>query len=100
MCDPILVAFVKMQPHNSKPSRENVTPSSCCFRSHWFFLFAVCQVSGLIYINIKTAKRIVGLYAYGPLDACTYYGLDNGADPIQVSRLTGTPSSRVRIIVA
>ncbi|KAM7427970.1 hypothetical protein ABFA07_020984 [Porites harrisoni] len=43
------------------------------------------MVSGLIYINIKTAKRIVGLYAYAPLDACTYYGLDNGADPIQLS---------------
>ena len=28
MCDSILVAVMKMQPHNSQPSRENATPSS------------------------------------------------------------------------
>ena len=28
MCDPILVTLIKMQPHNSKFSRENETPGS------------------------------------------------------------------------
>ena len=28
MCDPILVTLLKMQPHYSQSSRENVTPSS------------------------------------------------------------------------
>ena len=28
MCDPILVALLKMQPHYSQSSRENATPSS------------------------------------------------------------------------
>ena len=28
MCDPILVTLLKMQPHSSKSSRENATPSS------------------------------------------------------------------------
>ena len=28
MCDPIVGTLIKMQPHNSQPSRENATPSS------------------------------------------------------------------------
>ena len=28
MCDPILVTLLKMQPHDSQSSHENVTPSS------------------------------------------------------------------------
>ena len=28
MCDPILVTLLKMRPHDSQSSRENVTPSS------------------------------------------------------------------------
>ena len=31
MCDPILVILLKMQPHYSQSSRENVTPSSGTF---------------------------------------------------------------------
>lgn len=42
-------------------------------------------VGGVVYVSIKAAKRILNLHVFAPLDACTYYGLDNGADPIQLS---------------
>ena len=38
----------------------------------------------MVYFNTKTAEKILSLHVFAPLDACTYYGLDNGADPIQV----------------
>ena len=40
------------------------------------------QISGVVYINIPVAEKI--LSDVNTLDACTYYGLDNGAEPIQV----------------
>lgn len=42
------------------------------------------QVSGVVYINIPVAEKILSFHVYAPLDACTYYGLDTGAEPIQV----------------
>ncbi|XP_020619681.1 L-fucose kinase-like [Orbicella faveolata] len=42
-------------------------------------------VSGVVYINISIVEKILSFHVYAPLDACTYYGLDNGADPIQLS---------------
>jgi len=42
-------------------------------------------VGGIIYFDMKTAERILNLHVFSPLDACTYYGLDNGAEPIQLS---------------
>lgn len=38
----------------------------------------------MVYINISIVEKILSFHVYAPLDACTYYGLDNGADPIQV----------------
>ena len=40
----------------------------------------------MVYMNISIVEKILSFHAYAPLDACTYYGLDNGADPIQVRR--------------
>jgi len=31
MCDPTLVTFIKVQPHNSQSSRENATPFSSTY---------------------------------------------------------------------
>ena len=45
---------------------------------------SLSQVSGVVYINIPVAEKILSFHVYAPLDACTYYGLDNGAEPIQV----------------
>lgn len=45
----------------------------------------VPMVSGVVYMNISIVEKILSFHAYAPLDACTYYGLDNGADPIQLS---------------
>ena len=42
----------------------------------------------MVYMNISVVEKILGFHVYAPLDACTYYGLDNGADPIQVQRMT------------
>nr|XP_058947524.1 L-fucose kinase-like [Pocillopora verrucosa] len=42
-------------------------------------------VSGVVYINIPVAEKILSFHVYAPLDACTYYGLDTGAEPIQLS---------------
>ncbi|KAJ7382350.1 hypothetical protein OS493_035627 [Desmophyllum pertusum] len=44
-------------------------------------------VSGVVYMNTKVASKILSLHVYHPLDACTYYGLDNGAEPIQLSMI-------------
>ena len=38
----------------------------------------------MVYMNISIVEKILSFHAFAPLDACTYYGLDNGADPIQV----------------
>ena len=45
---------------------------------------SLSQISGVVYINIPVAEKILSFHVYAPLDACTYYGLDNGAEPIQV----------------
>ncbi|KAJ7382346.1 hypothetical protein OS493_035623 [Desmophyllum pertusum] len=45
----------------------------------------VPMVSGVVYMNISIVEKILSFHVYAPLDACTYYGLDNGADPIQLS---------------
>ena len=45
------------------------------------------QVVGTVYMNAKVASKMLNLHVFHPLDACTYYGLDNGAEPIQVNSL-------------
>ena len=42
------------------------------------------QVSGTVFMDIKSACKVLSLHVFHPLDACTYFGLDNGADPIKV----------------
>ncbi|KAL9974567.1 hypothetical protein ACROYT_G011618 [Oculina patagonica] len=44
-------------------------------------------VSGIVFINTKVASKMLGLHLHHPLDACTYYGLDNGAEPIRLSMI-------------
>ena len=42
------------------------------------------QVSGTVFMDINSACKVLSLHVFHPLDACTYFGLDNGAEPIQV----------------
>nr|XP_058947533.1 L-fucose kinase-like [Pocillopora verrucosa] len=44
-------------------------------------------VVGTVYMNAKVASKMLNLHVFHPLDACTYYGLDNGAEPIQLSMI-------------
>ncbi|XP_068724220.1 L-fucose kinase-like [Montipora capricornis] len=44
-------------------------------------------VSGWVYMGSKVAFKVLSLHVYHPLDACSYYGLDNGAEPIQLSMI-------------
>ena len=43
------------------------------------------QVSGLLYFSPSAADRLLAFHVTPPLDACTYMGLDSGAQPIQVT---------------
>ena len=45
------------------------------------------QVGGVVFFSAEVADKMLVLHAFPPLDACTYYGLDNGAPPIQVDHL-------------
>ena len=64
----------------------NGIPQSCIAVDFNYILIdlSLSQVSGVVYINIPVAEKILSFHVYAPLDACTYYGLDNGAEPIQV----------------
>ena len=42
-------------------------------------------VSGVVYIGTAMAEKLLALTIAPPLDACTYIGLDNGAQPIELS---------------
>ena len=42
-------------------------------------------ISGVVYIGTKMAEKLLSLTIAPPLDACTYIGLDNGAQPIELS---------------
>ncbi|XP_073233472.1 L-fucose kinase-like [Porites lutea] len=44
-------------------------------------------VSGTVFMDIKSACKVLSLHVFHPLDACTYFGLDNGAEPIQLSMI-------------
>lgn len=50
-------------------------------------LLLVLQLAGIVYVGPSVAKSMVDLHALPPLDACTYFGLDNGAQPLSVSLL-------------
>lgn len=43
------------------------------------------QLAGIVYMSPRVAEIMLGLHTLPPLDACTYVGLDNGAQPLSVS---------------
>ena len=45
------------------------------------------QLSGIVYVGPRVAETLLELHTRPPLDACTYIGLDNGAQPLSVSEL-------------
>ncbi|XP_078527713.1 L-fucose kinase isoform X2 [Lissotriton helveticus] len=42
-------------------------------------------VSGIVFFSTDIAERLLATHVIPPLDACTYMGLDSGAQPIQLS---------------
>ena len=42
-------------------------------------------ISGVVFIGTKMTEKLLSLTITPPLDACTYIGLDNGAQPIELS---------------
>lgn len=42
-------------------------------------------VSGVVFFSVETAERLLATHVSPPLDACTYMGLDSGAQPVQLS---------------
>ncbi|RXM34628.1 L-fucose kinase [Acipenser ruthenus] len=42
-------------------------------------------VSGIVFFSREVAERLLQTHVTPPLDACTYLGLDSGAQPIQLS---------------
>ncbi|KYO37017.1 L-fucose kinase isoform C [Alligator mississippiensis] len=42
-------------------------------------------VSGVVFFSSETAEQLLATHVIPPLDACTYMGLDSGAQPIQLS---------------
>lgn len=42
-------------------------------------------LTGLVYFNHTVLETLLGLHTMPPLDACTYAGLDNGAEPLALS---------------
>jgi fucokinase len=43
------------------------------------------MLAGIVYVGPSVAKSMVYLHTVPPLDACTYFGLDNGAQPLSLS---------------
>ncbi|EDO39170.1 predicted protein [Nematostella vectensis] len=42
-------------------------------------------VGSPVFFSLRAAEKLLSLHNFPPLDACTYYGLDNGASPIQLA---------------
>ncbi|XP_039707745.1 L-fucose kinase isoform X2 [Pteropus medius] len=42
-------------------------------------------VSGVTFFSVETAEHLLATHVSPPLDACTYMGLDSGAQPVQLS---------------
>ncbi|CAH1269935.1 FUK [Branchiostoma lanceolatum] len=42
-------------------------------------------VAGVVFLSSSTAERLLTVHVTPPLDACTYLGLDSGAEPIKLS---------------
>lgn len=43
-------------------------------------------VSGVVFFSVETAEHLLATHVSPPLDACTYMGLDSGAQPVQVTK--------------
>lgn len=46
-------------------------------------------VSGIVFFSVETAEHLLATHVSPPLDACTYMGLDSGAQPVQVTGIGG-----------
>lgn len=44
------------------------------------------QVSGVVFFSVETAEHLLATHVSPPLDACTYMGLDSGAQPVKVTK--------------
>ncbi|XP_055477454.1 L-fucose kinase isoform X2 [Psammomys obesus] len=42
-------------------------------------------VSGVVFFSVETAEHLLATHVSPPLDACTYMGLDSGAQPVKLS---------------
>ncbi|XP_076049202.1 L-fucose kinase-like isoform X2 [Oratosquilla oratoria] len=42
-------------------------------------------ISGLVYLSPALSEKLVSFSAISPLDRCTYYGIDSGLNPLQIS---------------
>ncbi|KAM5297614.1 L-fucose kinase isoform 4-T6 [Glossophaga mutica] len=42
-------------------------------------------VSGVVFFSVESAEHLLATHVSSPLDACTYMGLDSGAQPVQLS---------------
>ncbi|XP_071824036.1 L-fucose kinase-like isoform X2 [Apostichopus japonicus] len=45
----------------------------------------VSLVSGVVFLSVRAAEKLLALHVSPPLDACTYMGLDSGVKPLQLS---------------
>ncbi|KAK8720253.1 hypothetical protein OTU49_013472, partial [Cherax quadricarinatus] len=45
-------------------------------------------ISGLVFLSSSLTEKLLGLHTVPPLDRCTYYGMDSGVPPLQVSFFT------------
>lgn len=43
------------------------------------------MLTGIAYLSPRVAEIMLGMHTMPPLDACTYVGLDNGAQPLSLS---------------
>nr|XP_045618620.1 L-fucose kinase-like [Procambarus clarkii] len=42
-------------------------------------------ISGVVFLSGSLTEQLLGLHTVPPLDRCTYYGMDSGVPPLQVS---------------
>ena len=50
-------------------------------------------VSGVVFFSVETAEHLLATHVSPPLDACTYMGLDSGAQPVQCMSLTAATAT-------
>ena len=45
----------------------------------------VALVSGIVFLSPQFVDKLISMVSIPPLDACTYVGLDSGAQPLSIS---------------